>query len=59
VVPHPASVAGAHVLLVDDLVTTGVTLVQSADPVRRAGAARITAAVIARAGAHGLGGDRG
>jgi predicted amidophosphoribosyltransferase len=58
VVPHPASVAGAHVLLVDDLVTTGVTLVQSADPVRRAGAARITAAVIARAGIHTLGRDR-
>jgi ComF family protein len=39
---------GKHVLLVDDVTTTGATLVAAAEPLYRAGAARISAIVIAR-----------
>jgi ComF family protein len=38
---------GKHVLLIDDVTTTGATLVAAAEPLRRAGAASVSAAVIA------------
>jgi len=45
--PHPGEIAGRSVLLIDDVVTTGVTLRTAADALRRAGAARIVALAIA------------
>ena len=39
---------GKHVLLVDDVTTTGATLAAAAEPLYRAGAARISAVVVAR-----------
>lgn len=41
--------SGQHVLLLDDVMTTGTTLNELADVVRRAGAARVTAVALARA----------
>jgi len=46
---------GTHVLLVDDVVTTGATAWRAADCLRRAGAGRVELAVLARAGTHPLG----
>ncbi len=46
---RPASVAGRHVLLVDDVCTTGATLASASDALARAGARRVTCAVVARA----------
>lgn len=45
-----ASLTGAHVVLIDDVVTTGVTLKAAAQCLYRAGAARVDAWVLAAAG---------
>lgn len=50
---------GSHVLLVDDVVTTGATAVRAATALRTAGADRVVLAVLARAGSHALTGGRG
>jgi ComF family protein len=41
-------IGGAHLLLVDDIMTTGSTASEAARLLRRAGAARVTVAVVAR-----------
>ena len=51
-VPEPARVAGRTVLLVDDIYTTGATARECARVLRRAGAARIFVATLARAQAE-------
>jgi predicted amidophosphoribosyltransferase len=50
-----ASLPGSELLLVDDVLTTGATAWRAAAALRRAGAGRITLAVLARAGTHPLG----
>ena len=45
----PRAVAGAHVLLVDDVTTTGATANEAARTLLRAGASRVTLAVVAKA----------
>lgn len=49
------SLPGTHVLLVDDVVTTGATAWRAASCLRGAGADRVELAVLARAGTHPLG----
>jgi predicted amidophosphoribosyltransferase len=49
------SLPGTHVLLVDDVVTTGATAWRAASCLRQAGAGRVELAVLARAGTHPLG----
>ena len=51
------AVVGVTVLVVDDVVTTGTTLSSVASAVSLAGAERVVAATIGRAGAHALGLD--
>lgn len=47
-VPDPALVKDSHVFLIDDVTTTGATLVNAATPLRRAGAT-VTLIALARA----------
>jgi ComF family protein len=47
-VPHPERVRGLHLLLVDDVATTGATLEAAAVALKSAGAASVTALVVAR-----------
>lgn len=49
-VVRPDLVAGAHIVLVDDVVTTGATLEAAARALRAAGAKRVDAIVFAQAG---------
>jgi len=46
---HPECIRGKHVVLVDDVLTTGATLETAARVLRRAGAARVSAIVFAQA----------
>jgi ComF family protein len=46
--PRPAAISGKHVLLVDDVVTTGATASACADTLAEAGASRITVLAFAR-----------
>jgi ComF family protein len=46
--PHPALVENTHIFLIDDVATTGATLVNAATPLRRAGAT-VTLLALARA----------
>jgi ComF family protein len=46
--PH-RDLAGAHVLVVDDILTTGATLNEAAKTLRKAGSADVSVAVLARA----------
>lgn len=48
----PRGPIGGHVLLVDDVVTTGATVTVAAAALAAAGAARVTVATVARAGGH-------
>lgn len=47
-VPHPNRVRGKHIMIVDDVMTTGATANEIARVLRRAGASGITLAVVAR-----------
>lgn len=50
-----ARVAGAHVVLIDDVLTTGATLSAAARALKRAGAAQVDALVLARVVRGGIG----
>ena len=45
---RPEQIAGAKVILVDDVLTTGATLAACAEVLRRTGATRVDALVLAR-----------
>lgn len=47
-VPHGAAVAGRHLALVDDVLTTGATVAEAAQTLLAAGAATVQAWVLAR-----------
>jgi len=51
-VPRPEAIAGKHVLLVDDIYTTGATARACSKELRRAGAAKVWVATVARAQKH-------
>ena len=46
---HKAEIAGAHIIVIDDVMTTGATLSAAARALKRAGAAKVDALVLARA----------
>jgi len=46
---HPLRVRGAHVVLIDDILTTGATVEAAALALKKAGARRVTVAVFAQA----------
>ena len=48
-VPHPDAVAGRRILLLDDVLTTGSTVAECAHMLRKAGAAEVFVAAVARA----------
>lgn len=48
-VPRPARVRGAHILLVDDVMTTGATAEAAAAALKQAGARRVSVIVFAQA----------
>ncbi|HSX08469.1 MAG TPA: phosphoribosyltransferase family protein [Candidatus Saccharimonadales bacterium] len=48
-VVRPAAIAGKHIILVDDVVTTGATLAAAAAALKAAGARRVEAVTFARA----------
>ena len=48
-VPRPADVDGRHILVLDDVATTGATAREAAATLMNAGAARVTVLVLARA----------
>lgn len=52
---HSARVAGAHIVLIDDVLTTGSTLKACARVLKRAGATRVDALVLARVVPEGIG----
>src|SRR3954469_10491784 len=58
-VPRPDRVRGRHVLLVDDVATTGATLHAAAAALKKAGAAAVTALVAGRTPLDPIAGDRG
>jgi hypoxanthine-guanine phosphoribosyltransferase len=49
VVPDPQAVSGRHVLVIDDILTTGATARSVAQALLRAGAANVWIATLARA----------
>jgi ComF family protein len=49
VISHPDRIRGKHVVLVDDVVTTGATLEAAAHALKAAGAGRVSAVVFAQA----------
>ena len=58
-VPRPERVRGLHILLVDDVATTGATLDAAAAALKKAGAAAVTALVAGRTPLDPVSGDRG
>lgn len=58
-VANAAAVEGKHVLLVDDILTTGATARAASKTLKRAGAATVWVATLARAGRAELRGRRG
>ncbi|HEV7506835.1 MAG TPA: ComF family protein [Thermoanaerobaculia bacterium] len=51
-VPRPREIRGLHLLLVDDVATTGATLDAAAEALKKAGAAAVTALVAGRTPLH-------
>ncbi len=56
---HGDRLPGSHVLLIDDVLTTGTTSWRAATVLRQAGAGRVELGVVARAGTHPLGAGTG
>jgi ComF family protein len=58
-VPRPDRVRDRHILLIDDVATTGATLDAAAAALKKAGAAAVTALVAGRTPLDPIAGDRG
>lgn len=52
---RPAKVAGKHLLMVDDILTTGSTMMECAEEVAKAGDVKISVLTLGLAGWHGVG----